>query len=234
MTQVQAQQINRLLASPISVSGVSVVGSSVVVTSDITTACNTAGNGGVSVPFQVSTSSSVMGVITSGNNNKCMVYNYTNASNIQDASGNEVYGRLTQTSNIYTISFYSLINGTETAYNFVSTTLITYVFRYIFDFYRIPYDALISFQQFNLDQAVASVPNKHRDNLVITTLNTVPNLSAPPIAGVDFFINGVCHSTVASSPAFSVSGQIVTFNSSNASQSLSVGTELIANYESFS
>lgn len=43
---------------------------------------------------------------------------------IDDGSGNEVYGRLSFASTVYTITFYSDISGTETAYSFGGATSI--------------------------------------------------------------------------------------------------------------
>jgi hypothetical protein len=57
---------------------------------------------------------------------------------ILDNNGNHVYGKLTYNSAVYTLSFYSLVSGTETPYSFGTTTTIDFNFLYLFDFARIP------------------------------------------------------------------------------------------------
>ena len=236
MTQIQAYQINRLFVGKVSLSSISVSGSSVVLTSQLTTACNTAGNGGVSVPYQVSTNNSTLGILSSGTLAKCEIFNAATNANIEDTNGNQIYGVLSFGSNAYTLTFYSAPSGTPTPYSFGTTTNINILVNYNFDFYRLPYDSFVTIQQYNFDQVGLGIAayNTHRDNLAITTLNTVPNLSVTPLGAVDFFLNGVCYSTIDTNPAFSVSGQAIAFSPTNATFALQTGVNLIAKYESYS
>lgn len=49
------------------------------------------------------------------------IRNHDTQNAIDDGSGNEVYGRLSWTSTQYQISWYSMVSGTETAYNFTGS-----------------------------------------------------------------------------------------------------------------
>lgn len=50
-----------------------------------------------------------------------------------DGSGNLVYGRITFAAGVWTLSFYVLISGTETAYSFASPTDISFYYQEIFN-----------------------------------------------------------------------------------------------------
>lgn len=51
----------------------------------------------------------------------------------EDGLGNQVYGRITYAASVWTLSFYVLISGTETAYNFVSASDIRFYFQQLFN-----------------------------------------------------------------------------------------------------
>lgn len=142
---IKSKQIEKNLATSIQISAFSGAGADDVVTSVITTALSTAGNGGVSVPLQVSTSVDVIGVITSSPNNRVEIWNATTKDKINDVNGEEVFGRLTQSGGVYTLTYFSLnpTTGAETAHTLAATS-IDFEFNYRFDFERFPTDAPIA------------------------------------------------------------------------------------------
>jgi hypothetical protein len=76
-----------------------------------------------------------------------------NNNSIEDGNGNEVYARLTQNAGNYVVSFYSDVNGTETAYTFGSSTAIDLAFVWTsMDFMKLPALAGISEAEFFGDQ----------------------------------------------------------------------------------
>ena len=120
-TLLQAKQINKFTFAKIGSSGFSGAGVDDVVTAAITAAASVD-----NVPVQVG-SSTALGFITTGANNKALVLNSTNKSAIEDGAGNEVYARLTEAAGVYTLSYYSLVAGIETAYSLPATTIDFYV-----------------------------------------------------------------------------------------------------------
>ena len=62
------------------------------------------------------------GVITNGTKAyKCQVRDHDSQDPIDDGSGNEVYGRLSYVGGNYTLTWYSLVSGVETSYNFTAS-----------------------------------------------------------------------------------------------------------------
>lgn len=66
-----------------------------------------------------STGDSVKGVVVASTLNKIIIQD-NSGEDIVDAFGNAVYGRLTYMSSVWTLSFYTLVLGVETAYSMVS------------------------------------------------------------------------------------------------------------------
>lgn len=229
---IQAAQISQNLAAPIWITGVTVTGSSANITSPLTTALNSAGNNGVSVPLQISTSSSVVGVITTGTNAQVSIASNVNGAQFDDANGNMVYGIITQLYSAYTLSFYTNVNGTQTAYSFSSSTVINFTVNYVFDFYRFPAYALIGVKNILVDQLSYQIPVPFTQALTIGTANTIPSLSYTPIStyGVNFVVNGVTYSTLSGIGEFAITGTSVSFSSVNAGFTLQAGWEVFAQY----
>lgn len=228
---LKAKQIVKILSAPIRVSAFAASSSSNVVTTAITTALSTAGSGGVSVPLQISTGESVIGVITSSSSNRVEIYDTTTKDKLQDADANEVYARLTQSAGVYTLSYYSLVGGTETSYTFPSSTNIDFEFNYRFDFDRYPADAAISIGTRNISQDPRSSGGSPFSELVtVTAQNTLANLTKPPVVSstIALFVNGEAFDSF--SGAFSLSGQALTWSSSNAGMVLDTTDRVVARY----
>lgn len=66
---------------------------------------------------------SVAGVITSAPDNRCVVQNKETETNIEDGEGQKVYGRLTESSGTWTLSFFTNEAGTETAHSLSSQNI---------------------------------------------------------------------------------------------------------------
>lgn len=183
MTQIKSKQVERILAAPIRLSGLTVATttSSTVVTTPITTALSTAGDGGVAVPLQVSTSNG-LGVVTTGASNRVEIYEATSKDKILATNGEEVYGRLTEASAIYTLSYFTLPNGgTETAYTFPSGRTIDAEIVYRFDFARLPVDAIVAMKSRNIaDDASGAGGSPFGESIAVTAANTLAALTKTP------------------------------------------------------
>lgn len=227
---VKRRQLDFPIVAPIGISGFTAVGTSSVVTSVITTALSTAGDGGVSVPLQASSNNSV-GVVTTGTTNRVEIVSASTKERLIDASGNEVYGRLTESGGIYTLSYYSLISGTETAYTMPSTS-IDFYFNYCFDAYRLPADFAVRLPTKIISDDPSNQGGKEFiERLTVTALNTVSNLTKTPISGsLKLIVYGVTHTLVDSPTPFSVSGKAITWNANNAGYSLETVDNVVACY----
>lgn len=71
--------------------------------------------------FAVSTNTSTPGVVVNAPYNKIILRNSANDQEFLDGSGNVVYGRLTNSGAVWTLSYYSEVSGTETPYSFLSS-----------------------------------------------------------------------------------------------------------------
>jgi hypothetical protein len=229
MSQLQSKQVFKLVSGWIRVSGFTASGTSGVVTTVVTNALSTAGEGGVSVPLQDASASQV-GVLVSGNN-RVEIYDATTKLKIKDLDGNEVYGRLTSSSNVYTLTYYVLVNGVETSYSFTSTS-IDFEFIYRFDFERVPPDFAVTISTRNVAQDPSgSGGTVKRESLAVTGTNTINSLTKTPLNGVTLLVNGQGESSAGSPAPFTVSGKAITWSASNAGYSLATTDKVVAVYE---
>lgn len=230
---VKAKQIEKNLSAYVRVGAFSATGTDDVVTTPITTALNTAGDGGVSVPLQPSTAVGTIGVITTSPNNRVEIYNATTKEKINDASGDEVYGRLTHSGGVYTLSYFTLpSSGTETAYNFASSTSIDFEFSYRFDFGRYPTDGAIAVRARNVsDDPAAGGGRTVVEQLTVTGQNAIANLTFTPTttANVLLIVNRAVYETLGTA-AFSVSGRTITWSAANAGFNIETTDRVIASY----
>jgi hypothetical protein len=226
-------QIKSVRASKIGVSGLSATGGSQVVTTEVSTALSTAGASGVSVPVQVSSDVVSVGIIVASPNNLCEIFDATTKQKLIDLEGNEVYGRLTHNTGVYTLTYYVLDAGVETAYTLPATD-IDFLFSYRFSFDTFPPDSLISVPSKYIyqDPSGASGGSVYQEIVTITALNTLGDLTKTPISGtsVTLSVNGKDEHEIGSSPAFSRVGKVLTWNASNAYPINSTEYEVIAYY----
>ena len=74
---------------------------------------------------------SAAGVVTSGAYNRCEVKDSSLDTYLEDAGGQRVYGRITESAGTWTLSFYTNEAGSETAHSLASTNIRVY-FKEIF------------------------------------------------------------------------------------------------------
>jgi hypothetical protein len=232
---IHAKQINKILSAPIRVSAFSATGGSSVVTSAITTALSTAGNGGVSVPLQVSSAIDVMGLITSSPHNRVEIYSATPDDKIKDSNGDEVFARLTEAAGVYTLTYYTLPDsGTETAYTFSGSTSVDFEVNYRFDFDRFPADGAIAISTRNVSQDPASNGGGlYSEKLTVTAQNTIAALAKTPTntGNVELIINEVSYNTFGGGSAhFSVTGKTISWSASNSGFNVETTDSVIARY----
>lgn len=235
--KIQSKQVQKILTGPIKILGISVTSgnSSVVVTSGITSALTVAGDGSTSVPLQVSSGTTVSGVITSAPLNYTEIWNNTNKDKIETGSGREVYGRITNASSTYTLNFYYLDNtGAEQPYTFTATTTIDFDFNYRFEFHQAPADIIVSQLSRNVSQDAGGAGSIIRYELLsVTGLNSITALSTTPTSAtaVKLFINGKLEDPLGGSPSFTISGGVnITWNSANAGYSVDTTDRVVAEY----
>jgi hypothetical protein len=214
MSLIKAKQIDKPLAGPVVVQTFNANGGSATVTTPITNALSTAGNGGTSVPLQDSASGGI-GIMISSGNNIVSIYNSTTKDPVASASGEEVYGKLTSAAGVYTLSFFSNENGTETAYSFSSATNIDFVFSYVYSFEKYPHDAALRVHQKYVgdDPQIATPGTLVKEQLTVTATNTVSNLGFTPkdAQAVGLTVNGQTLYSKGNTH-FTVTGQALSFS----------------------
>lgn len=156
------------------------IGSSVVVTTPVTAALSGVGDGGKSVPLQPA-SSTQQGVYVTPPNNKVAIVLSSTKAPILDAVDNEVYGRLTQAAGVYTLSFFSLVGGTETAYSFSASVNIDVYFTYQFSFETVPPDFALAATERPTQSIIGGAGGQlYTQQVTVTGTNTLANLNYVP------------------------------------------------------
>lgn len=234
MTLLDKSQIDSLQFARIGALNLSATGGSTVVTSALTTVLATSGDGGVSVPLQPSTNSTV-GLVTTGTDNVALIAATATKRPIADSNNNEVYAKLTEASGVYTLSYFSLVAGTETAFSFPSATNIDFYFVYQFDAARMPRNAGVSLNSriIQQDPGAASSSLIKFEKLTVTALNAVSALTIAPSSAtsIRLEVNGKTENPFGgASAAFSVSGTAVTWSAVNAQYPLRTTFDVVAFY----
>lgn len=226
MSQVTlAKQVVKFLSSfrGFENSTVTATNNSKVVTADITTAVGT-------LPLQIASATQMGIVLTPYGDNKIEVWNNTTKDKIADNNGNEVYGRLTEAGGVYTLSFFSLVVGVETAYTFDVDTDIDYLFSYQYDFRNLPFDAITKGKLFSSgnDPEKGGIPVL--EQLTITGTNTIANLSFIPrnVNQVLFFLN---RTVLTPLDGITVAGQVVTVDTAITIYDIETTDTIYASYE---
>lgn len=228
---IKAKQVVKIVSSGVGCLGVSVSGTSFNATTAITTALSTAGSSGVSVPLQVSTDEATMGVVTASPNNRVEVNDATSKNKFQDLQGNEVYGRIAQATSVYTLSFYTLVNGAETAYNFANATSIDFFFLYRFDFNRLPADFAFAVGIREIAQDPKSGGGApFSEQLTVTATNTVSALTKTPtsVTTLKLIVNGETYNS--QNGSFTLAGKAVTWVAASAGISLDTTDFVVCTY----
>jgi hypothetical protein len=234
---IQPSAIEQVKSAPIYGMGLTAVGPSTDVSSSIATILNTAGNNGVPVPVQVSTGVFVEGLITVPPLNRVQLRNAATLDPIRNGA-EEVYGRITASGSVYTLSYFSNDAGVETPYNFATSTNINFLFPYRFSNANYPADALIAVGAVLLnpdERGSTTVARPILEAKTIATINTIPDLVKTPSDGalVKLIVNGVSYSTLTPNPVFSIAGKALTWIPSAGVGALPVGSDVLAEYFTF-
>lgn len=245
MGKLALEQINGILSAPLRVTPIAgATGASTTVTTPITTALATAGKNGVSVPLQPSAASG-LGLITTAPLNRIEISDATTKLKLKDASSNEVYARLTEAGGVYTITYFVLVNGVETAYSIPSATNLDIDITYRFDLGRLPVDAFTAYGirvvQSDPTGGGAIAANWFAEVLTVTATNTLSALTKTPtnVSVMELVVNGKVHDSLGGANAdFALSGtpaRTVTWNSGSAAADYSIvtGMKVVAFYQTF-
>lgn len=215
--QTQPKQIQKYLQALIGITGFAAAGgTSDNVSTVIGTALNTAGDGGVSVPNQVG-SRTTEGVNTASGMNFCPVYTAAGVR-MQDGNGNDVYGKLTFSGSTYTLGYFSVASGSETAFTMAAATTLGFEFPYVFTFEHFPYfGATTTTERHIAPDAVAYAFRATEESLTVTAVNTLSALTKNYVAPfILIIVNGVTYTNAGSSPPFTVSGATIAWSAANA------------------
>jgi hypothetical protein len=229
---IKSKQIDRLIQGPVFVTGfAATAASSNVVTTAVTSAATTAGDLGTAVTVAAATTTTA-GFITTGNN-LVEIYNATTGAKIASAAGNEVYGRLTEAAGVYTLNYYTNVAGVETAYTFGSATNIDFNALYLYTFEKFPRDGITGTSVRHVADDPKSSGSIKTEKLTISGANAFSAMATAPDTAqpMALFINGQMLSSLESSPAFSVTGTAITFNSTNAGFSIATTDIAIIQYQ---
>lgn len=128
-----------------------------------------------------SNSQTVKGIVVNAPYNYCPLFD-SNDDSFLDGTGNKVYGRLTESSGVWTLSFFSDISGTETSYSFASSTLVKWFYQKLFDETDRPVysDVLVR----TSDQVAGIVPDASQ------TVSGKVNISSQSFGGLKTFKDG--------------------------------------------
>lgn len=120
--------------------------------------------------------STTIGVIVNGTlAHKLLIRDHTTGDPITDANNNEVYGRLSWNGTNYVVSFYSVISGVETAYNFSVSQALDLAFVSMSQNYEnLSWERWLDFGFYDLAGFVGTVADTN-----IT------------VAGMSYFLNGL-------------------------------------------
>lgn len=230
---VKTKQIDAVFSGYVRAINFSANGASNAVTSAISATLGVAARGGGAVPVQVSSGDNVAGVITATNGNRVELYDTANKNKMTDGNGNEVYGRLTESGGAYTLTYYSLVNGTETAYTTFSARGLDFEFLYRYPISLAPAEVFVGSTARNINQdPTGAGARTFSEARTPTGTDAVPNLTFTPDQNynIQIIVNGVSHSTQESPTPFTVSGKVVSWSAANAGYSLDTSDKVIVRY----
>jgi hypothetical protein len=191
------------------------------------------------MPVVASPDQNAIGIITTGVTNRVEIYASQTNNKIADANGNEIYGRITEAGGVYTISYFSLQNGTELGVTMAAGTAIDFEFNYRFDFARLPADFSIALTSRNVSQDPRSQTGSGSagiapvtEALQLTGQNVLSALSQTPLsaASVSLIVNGVTYYSL-NATIFGINADgTINWNESGVGFGLAASDRIIANY----
>jgi hypothetical protein len=121
---------------------------------------------------------SVAGIVTTIPNNKVQIRSSANQQPIESAPGeSDIYGRLTESGGIYTLSYFYDAAGVETAFTMPADVAIDILFPESVDFADLPFNAIINGVSF-----VDGLPAEHQHDLADITDLTVSSVELNDLA----------------------------------------------------
>lgn len=233
MALIKKKQIDAAFGASFAITGFTADGADDIITTELTTALGSAGFNGGAVPVQISAGEGQEGVITTGNANLVQVFDATTNEKLVDGGGNEIYARITEAAGVYTLTYYSLVSGVETAYTSFSSQSLNLVLPYRYTLKNLPGDFALTLdatyvqQDPNLGGGVAT-----EEQITVTATNTINNLTSAPVSGrpIQLIVNGKVESSDATAAPFSVAGQAITWSAVNAMYDLETTDVVIARY----
>jgi hypothetical protein len=125
-----------------------------------------------------STGPTIVGVVTNNPENKTILRQATGASendDFKDLLGNVVYGRLTESAGVWTLSFYVDISGTETAYSFTAANIRWY-YQQLFNPMLNPpvYSEFANIPSDNVTQDVVDASTSQKGKVLLSSSSIQP------------------------------------------------------------
>lgn len=233
MPLIQPKQIDKLIAGRVAVVGfTSAGGASDDIAAPLTTALTTAGDGGVAVPLQVYAAAVQPGVNVTVGQNTVEVYATATKTKLDDGSGNEVYGRITNPgAGVWRVDYFSSVAGVETSFTAPAGDY-DYVLPYVFTFETLPTDfATVLKASYVQDDPAAAAARVAKELLTPTALNTLPALSNAYSAGeAHLIVNGQVVSSLTTAVIFTPTSTAVTWDPLTAGYNLETTDSVIAVY----
>lgn len=221
---IQAKQIHKLIAGRVYIGGYAFTAGAGIdsfdATVSITAALLTAGedaetNAAVAVPLQNYIPGVQQGLITSGRNNLVEVFDTATKLKLEDAGGNEVYGRLSEAAGVYTVTLYSLVAGADVAYVPPANVTIDFIVPYVYQLNKLPHDFATSIKAIYVDDdpGTAGSARVILEQVSVTALNTVANLTTNYSTGpAKMYVNGQVFTTLEGAFTLVPGGVGVTWN----------------------
>ncbi|MCJ2021048.1 hypothetical protein MKK84_27110 [Methylobacterium sp. E-065] len=233
-----AKQLIKPILAPIGATGFnSAGGTSEPVTAILTTLVSSAGDGGKAVPLQagslrVGSQFGQQGFCVTAPYNDVLVFDGATGKDFDDGNGNEVYGRLSNASSVWTLNYFSKIAGVETAFAMPASKVLDLEFNYVFSFDALPSTAFIGVRARHVGPDPAAYGwREQSDSLTVTALNTLSALSRTPDGRkLTLNVNGIIVPSGGATPAFTFSGTTLTWSPTNAGYPLETTDVVAATY----
>jgi hypothetical protein len=228
MPLLQPKQVEKYLNGFVRVNAFAGTGASNNVTAAITTALSTASSSGGSVPVQVS-GATQQGVVVGTNLNRVAVFAAATKLPIADSDAREVYGRITEAAGVYTLTYYVLVAGVETAHTLAATS-IDFEFSYQFNFADLPANFATGVTARNVVEDAGGGALFEVQTVTPTALNTLPTLSFAPNPANSLVLEVNGQSCRSSAGFFSLAGTTITWTPATAGFNVTTTDSIIASY----
>lgn len=177
-----------------------------------------------------------VGTYTASPQNKVFIRLKDTGKAVEDDSQRQIFGRLTESASIWTLSFYVLIAGVETVYDFTGHADVGSNIEYTY-FHSIqigsssPTNVVNLFE--NIDEINASSPLSHQHKIEVKTIvsqNTIPSLVEEPKDSTDvkLIVNKLAYTN---NVDFTIVGKVITWVQGTAGFDIETTDEVVVVYE---